>query len=101
MAYENLQVNHTWSVRENFSLPADSRTTERGMVTRAVATHRTMSTADGLSLLSIGVPASSRAMKAGGIIHYAHSCTAGSSAVVMYEVDPKGWVLFVSSACSL
>lgn len=49
----------TWSVREKLRRPAESRTTDRGMVTRAVATHRTMSTAEGGLLSCIGVPAPS------------------------------------------
>lgn len=47
----------TWSVREKLSLPAESRTTDRGMVTLAVATHRTMSVAEGGLLPCMGVPA--------------------------------------------
>ena len=47
----------TWSVREKLSLPAESRTTDRGMVTLAVATHRTISVAEGGLLPCMGVPA--------------------------------------------
>lgn len=47
----------TWSVREKLSRPAERRTTDLGIVTRAVATHRTMSVAEGGLLSCIGVPA--------------------------------------------
>lgn len=47
----------TWSVREKLSLPAERRTTDRGIVTLAVATHRTMSVAEGGLLPCMGVPA--------------------------------------------
>ena len=52
-----MRAQLTWSVRERLRRPAESRTTDRGMVTRAVATHRTMSTAEGGLLSCIGVPA--------------------------------------------
>ncbi len=44
-------------MREKLRRPAESRTTDLGMVTRAVATHRTMSTAEGGLLSCMGVPA--------------------------------------------
>ena len=44
-------------MREKLRRPADSRTTDLGMVTLAVATHRTMSVAEGGLLSCIGVPA--------------------------------------------
>lgn len=47
----------TWSVSEKLSLPAERRTTDRGIVTLAVATHRTMSVAEGGLLPCMGVPA--------------------------------------------
>lgn len=48
---------------EKFSLPADSRTTDWGIVIRAVATQRAMSSPEGGLLDSMGVPAGATDME--------------------------------------
>ena len=67
-------------MREKLRRPAERRTTDLGMVTRAVATHRTMSTAEGGLLSCMGVPAP------GALTHkhepFSHARNASPTAIV-------------------
>ncbi len=80
----------TWSVREKLRRPAESRTTDLGMVTRAVAIHRTMSTAEGGLLPCMGVPAP------GALTHkhepYSHAKNASPTAALssFLTADTRG-----------